>query len=516
MTLVWRKPKFDTQPAYTPGPSRLDPRLESESEKQGVGLDSGLPSISASAPEGALFMSSQVHFKSPKVCSAIPLACALVGFGTVATHAAWNAAGTVKTATGTALSAVAVTVKDSSANLKVTTDATGAFTIGSSTGIFSSTAPTDFSVRQNGNELLIAFPGEGTLGLQLVDISGATLWKGSAALAGGYANVALPTSERRCAAVLRVSLGSHIAYQPLTLLGGEGLRVTTRTAARSLATNPTLVFKNVGYADTSYTMISSAQTGIAVVMRDSTSPVATTCTLPTGPSAGSGSFTRYYFGQNPHGFVNGVYTTACGYKGVEPNGATSDSMRNLVSGKYFAAIPSTSDADFTSVGMCGACAEITGPNGTKIVATITDECPPHYTDEYGNLQPNQPCIDNPKGHLDLGAGGFDQLAFGSGYPRNTTWKFVACPIKGNVVIRIKDSPTSQIYVENSILPIKGISVGGTQATELSYGPWDIRRGAAGSTLVITDYSDRTITYTVPAGAATETDINTGLQFPACK
>ena len=206
----------------------------------------------------------------------------MVGVGAGAAQATWSAVGTVKNANNSTLSGVAVTVKDSSANLKTTTDGNGTFVIGTATGILASAIPTEFSVRQNGNELQIAFPGEGTLDLRLVDLSGSTLWMGAAPLVVGYAKVALPASEYRGAAILRVSLGNRTAYQPLTLLGAEGIQISTRIAARSLDNNPTLVFKKVGYADTTFTMNAPTQTGISVVMRDST------IHLPPQPQPGIG------------------------------------------------------------------------------------------------------------------------------------------------------------------------------------------------------------------------------------
>jgi hypothetical protein len=84
------------------------------------------------------------------------------------------------------------------------------------------------------------------------------------------------------------------------------------------------------------------------------------------------------------------------------------------------------------------------------------------------------------------------------------------------VIRIKSGNANQVYIENTILPIKSVTVNSGSSTELSYGPWQLPKNAAGSTLVITDYSNRSITYTVPTSLGSNQDQNTGLQFPACQ
>ena len=55
---------------------------------------------------------------------------------------------------------------------------------------------------------------------------------------------------------------------------------------------------------------------------------------------------------------------------------------------YFAAIPGNNG--FDSKGHCGDCVQITGQNGTMIIATIIDECP------YGNDGGNTICGGNPK------------------------------------------------------------------------------------------------------------------------
>jgi len=229
----------------------------------------------------------------------------------------------------------------------------------------------------------------------------------------------------------------------------------------------------------------------------------TACNLPN--HSGSGSFTYYWFGQGTAREGNG-YRTACGYSGTE-NGQT-DTVSNIASmspasATYFAAIPGTSG--FNSSARCGACVQITGQNGRMIVATIADECP------YGSDGGNSVCANNPNGHLDLSKAAFDQLGYSVGNPTGTNWKFVPCPVTGNVVIRLKTGNPNELFVENSILAVTGVQ----GASRTSYGTWHFGANlAVGQSVTLTDAAGRTLTVQV---ASTTQNMNqdTGRQFPAC-
>jgi hypothetical protein len=426
--------------------------------------------------------------------------------------AAWSVSGTVKSTTGTNLDGVAVTVKDSAATLKATTANGGQFSIVQSVGVHDRVSPLEFSVHQFGNELLIAFPGSGVVELSLVDVSGSVLWSGKSNLVDGYVRTTVPTSTFVGPAILRVASGTRYASQLVTMLGGEGVRLTPRVSARSMAAFPTLVFKKVGYADTTFVMTASSQTGITVAMRDSTTPKSTVCKLPPSPNTGAGSFTKYYFAQGTT-LEGGFYRTACGYRGTETGGESSGKMNNIVNPQYFLAIPGNSPDDFNTRDMCGACVELTGQNGTKLIATITDECP--LVDDAGRAI-NQPCRDNKSGHLDVSFPALSKLGFSVGNPSGTSWKYVKCPTTGNIVVRLHSGDMKFVYIENTILPIKSVKSGSYVGERQRGGFWNIFRNGRGATLSITDYSDRTITVTVPQTLAVDTDHNTGVQFPACQ
>ena len=157
-----------------------------------------------------------------------------------------------------------------------------------------------------------------------------------------------------------------------------------------------------------------------------------------------------------------------------PNAATVSPANDT----YFAAIPGASSSNFDTVTSCGACVEITGQNGKKIVATVIDECP---------LSSNPLCT---SGHLDLSTQAFDQLGYSVGNPSGTTWKFVACPVKGN--IQAVNNSSGQVYLQNSVYPIS--TVNGQGPT--NYGYFNVSPGNA---TVTSSAVNQTITINIPGG-----------------
>jgi hypothetical protein len=237
---------------------------------------------------------------------------------------------------------------------------------------------------------------------------------------------------------------------------------------------------------------------------------ATSCNIG-GQHNGNGSFTWYHFSQGTHQ-ENGQYVTACGYRG-SANG-TVDTVQNIsntapASNQYFVAIPSNSNTDFNTSQYCGACVELTGQNGTKIVATVIDSCP-----RTGPVQ-NPRCTD---GHLDVSKTAFDRLGFSRGDPMNTTWRFVPCPV-GNMKIntRMKSGNNNEFFVEGGITAVTSVSVNGTMATRTSYGAWHINSAVpSGAMLTITDRGGSgRASLTVPLNNASTSNQDTGQQFQGC-
>jgi hypothetical protein len=228
----------------------------------------------------------------------------------------------------------------------------------------------------------------------------------------------------------------------------------------------------------------------------------TGCTLSGSPSPGSGSFTYYYFSQGTYKDPNsGKYQTACGYLGTA-NGMT-DTVENVGTPNYFVAIPGKNSNDFSNSKYCGGCVQLTN-GGNSVIATVIDECP---------QDSNPKCIN---AHLDVSKTAFDKLGYTAGDPTGTTWKFVPCPVTGNVKVRVKNGNPNEIYIENAILALQSVTMNGSQANRQSYGAWHFGGNiSAGATLTLTDVASRTITVTV-ANTNQGQNQDTGKQFPTCQ
>jgi hypothetical protein len=181
-------------------------------------------------------------------------------------------------------------------------------------------------------------------------------------------------------------------------------------------------------------------------------------------------------------------------------------VQNISNATYFAAIPGQTPANFNSSGSCGACAQIT--NGARsVIVTVIDECPQNS---------NPVCSGNPAGHLDLSIAAFNALGFPVGNPSGTTWRFVPCPVTGNVKVRFKTGNPNEIFIENEIVPIKSVTLGGQAGVRQSYGAWHWANNiASGTSLTLVDVANRTITVTVN-GTSPNQNQDTGVQFPACQ
>ena len=230
----------------------------------------------------------------------------------------------------------------------------------------------------------------------------------------------------------------------------------------------------------------------------------TSCTLTN--HSGNGSFTYYYFGQGTAKDGSG-YRTACGYYGTESGQV--DTIQNIANtspakNTYFAAIPGQNG--FDSKSHCGECVQITGQNGKQVIATIIDECP------YGGDGNNSACANNPNGHLDLSVDVFNQLGYSTGNPSGTNWKFVPCPVTGNIVARVKPGNPNELFLENSILAITAVA----GASRTSYGTWHFGGNlSSGQSIQLTDEANRQLTIQLSSTSQGQNQ-DTGKQFPACQ
>jgi len=214
--------------------------------------------------------------RSPSLLCGVLLAFA-------ATHSlAWNASGTVKSTKGTVLADVAVSVKDSSGS--TVTNSQGFFSLGSVTGLQQGRgAVSTWGLKVDRGELVVRGPRDGALQISLFDGAGRTLWSGSAMIQDGAARVRQPSLPGTSAAYLRIRHPQGEFVQAVTV-GVEGFEAASQgvagaeggTAARASSIGyPTLLFKKVGYQDTSYAMTSASASGLAIAMRDTAT--ATTC-----------------------------------------------------------------------------------------------------------------------------------------------------------------------------------------------------------------------------------------------
>jgi hypothetical protein len=219
--------------------------------------------------------------------------------------------------------------------------------------------------------------------------------------------------------------------------------------------------------------------------------------------------------------VNGTeyYETACGYYGTETttDGWYSvDTVLNIASSggasnTYFAAIPSATSGVWPMAD-CGACILFTGSNGTKVIATIIDECPTN-----GGMNPH--CTET--NHLDLSTSLFGATmvpAMGTntgGDPSGGTWEFIACPITTNIIIRFNNEYYGQIYFQNVVFPVQAATANGNVMTESAYGTWSTSalNDLRGATVVLTDPQGDTVTGIVPS-SDDWTGASLGVQFPS--
>lgn len=95
--------------------------------------------------------------------------------------------------------------------------------------------------------------------------------------------------------------------------------------------------------------------------------------------------------------------------------------------------------DWANSSWCGACADVTGPNGNTVRVRIVDEC-----------------ADCAKGQLDFHPDAFAMLAPKEQGRISISWTFVACDARGPVKYKYKDGSNpywTAVQVRNSRLPI---------------------------------------------------------------
>jgi expansin len=179
------------------------------------------------------------------------------------------------------------------------------------------------------------------------------------------------------------------------------------------------------------------------------------------------------------------------------------------SGAYIAAL---APADYKNAAACGACVQVSRDDGRSVTVTIVDSCPSCGT-----------------GHIDLSRTAFLQigtvtegyLGTGNGGAVGIiSWKYVPCPVQGNVTIALKE-PTNpgwnEFLVEDSRTPVAKFEayVNGSwvTGTRQSYNYFNVGSSLSFPIQVrLTDTNGNVIQGTLQSGVA-EQDL--GAQFPAC-
>ncbi|GIZ37003.1 hypothetical protein CKM354_000046700 [Cercospora kikuchii] len=113
------------------------------------------------------------------------------------------------------------------------------------------------------------------------------------------------------------------------------------------------------------------------------------------------------------------------YGGNTKGGMCSFSTYTLPQGIYGTAL---SDSNWAGSEACGGCVQVTGPNGKKITAMVTDQCPG--------------CGAN---HLDLYSDAFSKLADPSKGIIDVTWDYVECPISKPLQVHMKSGVSANWF-----------------------------------------------------------------------
>ena len=323
----------------------------------------------------------------------------------------------------------------------------------------------------------------------VLGIDDVQFWEGGAPESGASA----PNNSRSATAstshVSSVATTATTTSTMSTTPGGSSTsQASTTPPGTSTASGSTTAVSTQSSSTTSRSSSTSSQSSTS---SSTPPPPVPPCTFGTAYDA-DGSLGWYYFGQGT-AEQSVMYKPACGYLGTESgSGMTAiDTVSNIANtspakNTYFAAISGASGANFDTVADCGACVEIAN-GAAKIVATVIDECP---------ADTNPQCVAS---HLDLSTQAFDALSYAVGNPSGVTWKFVPCPVTGN--IQAVKNGTNQYYLQNAAYPIS--TVAGAAPTNFGY--FAVAPGSGIS--VVSAAGNQTLTLTIPTAGG-----DTGAQF----
>jgi expansin (peptidoglycan-binding protein) len=185
-------------------------------------------------------------------------------------------------------------------------------------------------------------------------------------------------------------------------------------------------------------------------------------------------------------------------------------------GQYFGAMNTT---DYNNAAVCGACVEVSRDDGRKVTVTIVDQCP---------IGTNPKCT---RGHIDLSQAAFTQVGTttegylgtgNGGAAGRISWKYVPCPVTGNVTFRLKEPANqnwNEILVGNHKTPIKQFEamIGGMwrPGTRQAYNYWSVSMGNLGAgpwRVRVTDVRNNVVEHSLSPGTAEHPSMG---QFAGC-
>ncbi len=110
---------------------------------------------------------------------------------------------------------------------------------------------------------------------------------------------------------------------------------------------------------------------------------------------------------------------------------------------------------------------------------------------------------------------FNQLGYPVGNPTGTSWKFVPCPITGNVIVRVKPGNPNELFLEN--VDPRDHRGRRRRASRTSYGAWHFSSNlSCGAALTLTDAAESHAHRPALEHQPGDQNQDTGKQFPACQ
>lgn len=122
---------------------------------------------------------------------------------------------------------------------------------------------------------------------------------------------------------------------------------------------------------------------------------------------------------------------------IESDGTGNCNFDSLPGERHVAALNNT---DYASGTMCGACAEVVGPDNKKVLVRIVDSCAGCTAEQLG-----------------LSKETFDAMGASNLLQTSIRWRYVTCPVEGPVRYRFKEDSNPYwvaIQVRNHRLPIQ--------------------------------------------------------------